>query len=192
MRWHLLSSPDSIINGKRFIQALIAIWAIGKVVPHLALETEWSVLWTSHALQCLHTALRANKTTLMSRSHPRWIYTSTLTSTELIRLRASALSHLRTGSLSWHFLSHPSATAVSIPLISFLHSARLFRVGSINLSCRSLIAWNCFQQRMHRDCLTQQQMCVDKCSHIQILADTDKPIIIFMFDKLLYILYRWP
>lgn len=66
MRWHLLSSRDSIINGKRFIQALLAIWAMGKVIPHLAYKTEWSVLWTSHALQCLLTALRKNKAALTS------------------------------------------------------------------------------------------------------------------------------
>lgn len=65
--WDGISSPDSIINGKRFIQALLAVWAMGKVVPHLALKTEWSVFWTWRALPCLHTALRKNKTALMSR-----------------------------------------------------------------------------------------------------------------------------
>lgn len=37
--WDGISSPDSIINGKRCIQALLAVWAMGKVIPHLALKT---------------------------------------------------------------------------------------------------------------------------------------------------------
>lgn len=67
MRWHLFSSPDSNINGKRFIQALPAIWAIGKVILHLALKTEWSVLWTYKELQCLSIQLcRKTRSALMS------------------------------------------------------------------------------------------------------------------------------
>lgn len=83
MRWHLFSSPDSNINGKRFIQALLAIWAIGKVIPHLAFKTEWSILWTPHS--------SAEKQGCINV----WIYTSTFTSTELVLFFGSAHSHLR-------------------------------------------------------------------------------------------------
>lgn len=83
MRWHLFSSPDSNINGKRFIQALLAIWAIGKVIPHLAFKTEWSALWTPHS-----SAEKQGHINVL-------IHTSILTSTELILFFGSAHSHLR-------------------------------------------------------------------------------------------------
>jgi len=107
--WDGISSPllILILMGREWEEALLAIWAIGKVILHLAFKNQWSVLWTC-----------TKNCTQLCRINV-WIYTSTLTTTELILFWGSALSHLRlvlwVGSFCLIFQLLQSA---AIPLIS--------------------------------------------------------------------------